>query len=1004
MGVIVSISAGDDPDNDTLASLAYRQSGSGPYHQGFPLSRVTDTRFVGSLFWLDPGMSYDVRVNFDDPDGDALDGTSVEATGTTRPSITFPAPSHTYYASPAGNGTDCTLASPCLLEEAISQAGAGEAVSLRNGIYATGEIDLPRSGTVGAPITISSYPGEMAILDGGDPATFTWASQGGGVYHALVNAADPHLITADGQRLYPYQSLFDLENLAWAIPGFYASGTDVYVRLAGDANPSAAVMVVSRYNYAFYVEQDFIYFSKLTFRHYGQGEYAKAIYFHNASNNLVQGCIFAINDLGIGLKYDSGRNVIQDNVFNDTDFDWPWDAVKTGSALETGGIRFYAPTDGRGNIIRSNTFHDYFDGFGACPDSSDAVTNETDVYENLVYRAGDDGMETDGQCSNVRIWGNTFHDVLVGISLAPVYTGPVYAIRNLMYNTGAGNNDYPGSPFKFNSGYDQSGPMYLLHNTADAALPGSSGLDIKSPGSWTSITARNNIWAGTEYALSNANPDQPLDLDYDDLYTTLVGELAWWDNLPDRHLNTLAELQSATGQENHGFNLLPDFVDPAVGDYTLAPASGLIDAGLLIAGINDDYAGDAPDVGAFEFTGYGFTLQVQPTSRAIDPGGTALYTIDVQPIRTFTDTITLSVVDLPVSLTASIEPETFIPPGQATLTVTDTHSAPLDPGIWYDFTVSAEGGGTAAKMGVWLLVGGVEIFLPVVYSKATATSQQSIPHHAPLDGGDHTEMFIATFETGKQPAFEIHVATNGHDDTGDGSLANPYASLERAAQDAAPGAAIRIHAGTYAGGIYLEDLAGTAEAPIWIGGAPGETRPVIEGGDEGIHLVRARYVIVHDLEVRNPSYNGINSDDGGDYANPEAAKDLIFHNLYIHHVGGTGNQDCLKLSGVNDYYVLDSEFAFCGGGDSGSGIDHVGCHQGVITGNFFHDTSANAIAEEISVRRHPHHPGCDQKIMQSHRHAIGQLTLKGVHHTFYRIHFCHYSFLLLVDATQFNYA
>ena len=728
MGVIVSISASDDPDNDTLASLEYRQSGSGPYHQGLPLSRVADTRFVGSLFWLEPGTSYDVRVNFDDPDGDPLDGTSLEGAGTTRSSISFPAPGHTYYASPAGSGIDCTLASPCTLEEAVNQAGAGEAVHLRGGVYATGEIDLPRSGAAGAPITISSYPGEMAIIDGGDPAAFTWAShaftwashaftwasQGGGVYHASVNAADPHLITVDGQRLYPYQSLSDLESLAWGIPGFYASGTDVYVRLAGDANPNAAAMVLSRYNYAFTVEQDYIYFSKLTFRHYGQGEYAKAIYFSNASNNLVQDCIFAINDLGIGLKYDSGRNVIQDNVFYDTDFDWPWDAVKAGSALETGGIRFYSPTDGRGNIIRSNTFHDYFDGFGACPDSSAAVTNETDVYENLVYRAGDDGMETDGQCSNVRIWGNTFHDVLVGISLAPVYTGPVYAIRNLVYNTGAGNNDYLGSPFKFNSGYEQSGPMYLFHNTADAALPGNSGLDIKSPGSWTSLTARNNIWAGTEYALSNANPDQPLDLDYDDLYTTMVSELAWWDGLPDRHLNTLTELQSATGQEMHGFNLLPGFVDLAVGDYTLAPASGLIDAGLLIAGINNDYAGEAPDVGAFEFTGYGFTLQVQPASRAIEPGGTALYTIDVQPIRTFTDTISLSVVGLPISLTASIEPETLIPPGQATLTVTDTHSAPLDPGIWYDFTISAEGGGAAAKTGVWLLVGGVQVFLPVV--------------------------------------------------------------------------------------------------------------------------------------------------------------------------------------------------------------------------------------------------------------------------------------------------
>ena len=214
---------------------------------------------------------------------------------------------------------------------------------------------------------------------------------------------------------------------------------------------------------------------------------------------------------------------------------------------------------------------------------------------------------------------------------------------------------------------------------------------------------------------------------------------------------------------------------------------------------------------------------------------------------------------------------------------------------------------------------------------------------------------VPTFETGKQPLFEIHVAVDGQDDTGDGSIANPYASIERAAQDAVPGAAIRLHAGTYAGGTYLEDLVGTEAAPIWIGGAPGEARPVIEGGGEGIHLVRVHYVIIHDLEVRNTAYNGINTDDGGDYANADATRHVLFRHLSIHHIGSGGNEDCLKLSGVNDYYVLNSEFAFCGGGGSGSGIDHVGCHHGLIVGNFFHDLSANAVqnkggSQDIEIR------------------------------------------------------
>lgn len=615
MGVIVTIDVSGDPDEDATASVEYRVSGSGAYRQGFPLARIENTRFVGSLFWLEPGTAYDVRVGFTDPDGGPLDGTTVSSTASTRAEIAVPAPNASYYVSPAGGGTSCSSGTPCSLSYGLSQAQAGDEVVLLGGVYYDGDLSMPHSGTAGAPIVIRGYTSETAVLDGGDPATFSWASQGDGVYRATVNAADPHLITANGQRLYPYQNLSDLEDLIWGIPGFYTSGTTVYVRLAGDADPSGVAMVVSRYNTAFTVEQDHVYFLDLIFRHYGRGSWAKAIYFNNANDNLVQGCTFAINDLGIGIKRTSHRNVIQDNEFYDTNFDWPWDAVKGGSQLETGGVRFYSPTDGRGTVIRRNTLHDYFDGFGACPNSTSVATNETDVYENLVYNIGDDGMETDGRCSNVRIWSNTFHDVLMGISLAPVYDGPVYAIRNLIYRTGVGNNSYTGSPFKFNSGYGLSGPMYLFHNTADAAVtvPRSNGLYVKSPGTWELIYARNNIWAGTEYAINNYNAGQPIDLDYDDLWNDAANDLVRWDGT---RYATLGAFTSATGQEPHGLNVAPGFADATGGDYALTANSDLIDVGLLIPGINDDYEGAAPDVGAYESVP-SLTLHGAPGNRAI---------------------------------------------------------------------------------------------------------------------------------------------------------------------------------------------------------------------------------------------------------------------------------------------------------------------------------------------------------------------------------------------------
>jgi hypothetical protein len=213
---------------------------------------------------------------------------------------------------------------------------------------------------------------------------------------------------------------------------------------------------------------------------------------------------------------------------------------------------------------------------------------------------------------------------------------------------------------------------------------------------------------------------------------------------------------------------------------------------------------------------------------------------------------------------------------------------------------------------------------------------------------------IPTFADGLAPTSEIHVATNGNDNN-DGSAQNPVATLDHAATLATPGTAIRIHAGTYAGGAYIDNLAGTAAAPIWIGGAPGEAKPVFDGGGEAFHLTRVRYLVVHDLEVRNMTANGINIDDGGDYANAEATRFVVFDGVDVHDIGGTGNQDCLKMSGVNDFWVLGSHFARCGGASSGSGIDHVGCHHGVIARSRFEQMSGNAVqskggSEDIEIR------------------------------------------------------
>jgi hypothetical protein len=602
MGITVAIAAADDSNQNTTASVAYRTGGQ-PYQAGFPLARISRTRFAGSLFWLEPGTVYDVRVTFNDPDGGPLRNIVLHANASTRAEISIPAPNRTFFVSPTGSGTTCSLVSPCSLARGISRARPGDEVALRGGIYYQGEISPPRSGAPGAPIVIRAYGREKAVLDGADPAALAWTAAGDGLYQTTTPIKEIGLVAANGARLYPYQNLADLRNLSWGLPGFFAQGKNLYVHLNGNANPSQAQIVVSRYNRGFEVEQDYIYFLNLAFRHYGQGSEARAIYFKDASHNLVQGSTFSLNNGSITIRDLSHRNVIQHNEFYDTISGWPWDSVKETGLLERGGVYFGGASSGRGNVIRRNIFHGFFDGFDVCGGEPVNQTNETDVYGNRVYNVGDDGVQVDGWCSNVRLWDNTFHDVLVGMSFAPIVEGPVYAIRNLIYRFGLGNTDHAGDSFKFNSSSsDKSGPIYLIHNTAVAVKPDSIGLDLNngSSGGWEMLYSRNNIWVGPNYALRNRSVDQPVDLDNDNLWNSQNSDLVEWDSAT---YTTLADFARATGQEANGLNVTPGFLGPQSGNYTLKSTSSLIDAGVIIPGINHNYTGAAPDIGAFEFNG-----------------------------------------------------------------------------------------------------------------------------------------------------------------------------------------------------------------------------------------------------------------------------------------------------------------------------------------------------------------------------------------------------------------
>jgi hypothetical protein len=198
---------------------------------------------------------------------------------------------------------------------------------------------------------------------------------------------------------------------------------------------------------------------------------------------------------------------------------------------------------------------------------------------------------------------------------------------------------------------------------------------------------------------------------------------------------------------------------------------------------------------------------------------------------------------------------------------------------------------------------------------------------------------VATFADGKAPSQIRHVSIAGSDARGSGSATHPFRTIARAARSISPGSGIYVHAGTYEGGTFLSGLQGTAAQPIWILGGPNEARPVIQGGGEGLHLTKPRYVVLQHLEIRDSADNGINVDDAEEFANPDAARFVLFRDLDIHDTGKrpSGVANCLKISGLNDFVVLGGSFARCGNGAASGavGVDGVGAHRGRLSFNRF---------------------------------------------------------------------
>ncbi|MFH0909022.1 MAG: right-handed parallel beta-helix repeat-containing protein [bacterium] len=654
VGVDVVFASG--PTNGTVIATAVKKvSDPGPYIPAHPLSRISTTRFSGSLFRLDPGTAYSIQLS-----SAAFAPTNKLLTISTWTNVFPDATNRILHVAPSGSDANSGLSFSNAFRtfaRALTAAVAGDKVLVYDGRYYEGDFSFTRSGTASSPIVFQNAPGAKPVMDGTDtnfvPA-WTLYDASTGIYRTATTRT-PLNAYLNGGQLYRYSVLGNLVANTWnQTVGYHADGSFLYIRFPGGGAPGTNVVTIPRFTELMILSGSAVQIRGFEVCYYGYGLYHRGFYLEGADNVLVEDCAFHHNGVGVALKNAAHSNVIQRCTFNESPIDtFSWSAVKSGGTdYEAGGVHVYGSTlASMANVIRNNRFERMFDGAHLYSDDGAGPTRNMDFYSNIVAHCADDGIETDGAGSNCRIYDNAFSDFLTGISVAPCAVGPTYIFGNLLW--GWHNADsYEGYPFKFNvSSALTIDWVYLYHNTCYSAVPGQDGFLFKSYSKWTNIISRNNIYAGTDYALENWSPVNPVSFDYDALYTTSAEQFVRWNG--SIYL-TVADFFAGTGQEQHGLKGDPQFMDSSATNFVLRSSSPLIDKAQVIPGVNDDYVGVGPDMGAFEFIQWSGGLSLAGTNlltRWNVISGTAYRLQFSGELSTWTDvtsavTATNSVIDL----------------------------------------------------------------------------------------------------------------------------------------------------------------------------------------------------------------------------------------------------------------------------------------------------------------------------------------------------------------------
>jgi hypothetical protein len=602
---------GDDNHNAAVA-VSYRKKGEPAWKEGLPMLRLdherinenalqytTPNMFAGSIFDLEPATDYECRFVLSDPDG--VEGKAENiVTVRTR-----------FEPKPAAGGKVYHVYPSDYKGQKQEPAFTGLLAA-----YNTGASHSDNFNTYPPRV----QPGDVILVHAGlykdDRFKYGGGGAGGtapsdGTYYLTQSGtpAKPIVIKGAGDG----EAIFD-----------------------GDGNFNLFNVMAANYNY----------FEGLTIRNTDLAFLAGLKNIAGARGITLKKC--RIENVGRGLYTDwSGSKdfYIADNVFIGR-FNPNSLMGFTGRTWQPFGespklVSEYAvKVYGQGHVAAYNYVANFHDGIDVAtygnPDGTpnpirDRMPVSIDFYNNEITNVEDNCIESDGGAHNIRIFRNRcFNHGHRALSVQPMFGGPVYFIRNIVYHAPEGGAvkftaSSAGIVVYQNTLIAPVKPMLLapsnVHYRNNLILGRSETLE-------TFAVETNTNYSSSDYNGFRPNEGAPFSFEWSSPPFSMranfpgqpgrnVQEQSRFEAQAreTRRFRTLKEFSEATGQDRHSvvvdFDVFqkvsqPDPNDPrklykpADFDFQLRPGSAAVDAGVRLPNVNDDFTGRAPDLGAYE--------------------------------------------------------------------------------------------------------------------------------------------------------------------------------------------------------------------------------------------------------------------------------------------------------------------------------------------------------------------------------------------------------------------